>query len=150
MSRNPSESAEDFHDLLVEPLYEYIDEHLDDQRTLLHLLRRYKNKCEWFKREKLFKLWESDKQKGEQNLAQHLYEYLHDQGVNLSIEPSSASGEVDLVADQHGEDRLVADAKIVHGDTGKHYLAKGMRQIYDYTRDYKRAFRIPCRLQSAS
>jgi hypothetical protein len=125
-----------FRAVFVEPLYEYVDEQLDDQGAVLAFLRRYKQKCEWFQRDELFTLWSGNTRVGERRLARHLYEYLFDQGLDFYIEPSSASGEVDLIADQKGGDRLVADAKVFHNDTPKEYIAKGFNQVYRYLLDY--------------
>jgi hypothetical protein len=127
-----------FFSIFLEPLYIYLDEALDDERAMLVLLKRYKHKCEWFVREQLFSLWEKQTEKGEKVLAKHLYEYLFDQGIDFHIEPASASGEIDLLGDQVGDDRLVADAKIFNPDKGrgKAYLAKGFNQIYKYLLDY--------------
>ena len=52
-----NEILEYFKSLFLEPLYEYLDEQLDDQRATLALLRHYKHKCEWFQRGLLFNLW---------------------------------------------------------------------------------------------
>lgn len=136
------EHLEAFRDRFLEPLYEYLDENLDDQRAVLALLRRYKHKCEWFAREDVFKRWEQDTQWGERGLAQHMYEYLHDQGIDLHIEPQSASGEADLIAMQRTDDPLVADAKIFDPDRskGKSYIAKGFAQVYRYTVDFNEPF----------
>jgi hypothetical protein len=126
----------------VEPLYEYLDEQLDDQRAILALLRKYKQKCEWFQRESLFKMWSDDTARGEKRLAMHLYEYLHDQGLEFSIEPASASGEADLVAAQASDDPLILDAKIFDPEKskGKSSLVKAFRQIYSYTVDFTQPF----------
>jgi len=35
-----------FRAMFLEPAYEYLDEQLDDQRAMLALLRKYKQKCE--------------------------------------------------------------------------------------------------------
>jgi len=139
---NFNDQLEHFKSLFLEPLYEYLDEQLDDQRATLALLRRYKHKCEWFQREHLFSLWESDTTRGEKRLALHLYEYLHDQGLDFVIEPSSVSGEVDLVAAQKSDEPLIADAKIFNPEKGrgKEYIAKGFNQIYRYTLDYNEPF----------
>jgi hypothetical protein len=48
-----------FRSHFVEPLYEYIDEHLDDRRAMLAMLERYKQTCEWFQRDVLLKTWTS-------------------------------------------------------------------------------------------
>jgi hypothetical protein len=139
---NFTEMIRAFRDQFLEPLYEYIDEQLDDQRAVLALLRRYKHKCEWFAREGIFNRWKDDTKWGERGLAQHLYEYLHDQGIDLHIEPQSASGEADLIAMQKTDDPLIADAKIFDPDRskGKPYIASGFAQVYRYTIDYNEPF----------
>jgi len=141
-SRKRWEAQEHFFDHYVEFLYDYIDEHLDDQRALLALLRRYKHRCEWFERERLYKLWESDTQNGELRLAEDLYAYLHDQGIDFTMETESASGRIDLVKAQTGMEPLVADVKLFHTDKSKDksYIAKGIGQIYQYTQDFNQPF----------
>ncbi len=135
-------TLESFKSLFLETFYEYLDEQLDDQRAILALLRRYKHKCEWFQREHLYQLWNENTQGGEKLLALHLYEYLHDQGLDFAIEPSSVSGEVDLIAAQRTDDPLIADAKIFNPQQSKGiaYIAKGFNQIYLYTLDYNEPF----------
>jgi hypothetical protein len=126
----------------LEPFYEYLDEHVDDQQAILYVLRRYKQRCEWFRSETLRSGLEADTQKGEKRLAFDLYEFLHEQGISFYIEPSSASGIADLVAEQVGEDRVIADAKLfwpVKGK-GKPYMLSAFHQAYTYARD----FNEPC------
>jgi len=137
-----AERLDFFRETFVEPIYEYLDEQLDDQRAILALLRRYKHKSEWFQREVLYDLWEKNTGSGEKSLAYHLYEYLHDQGIDFSIEPTSASGKPDLISAQDSKDPLIADAKIFCPEKGKDksYLAKGFNQIYQYTLDYNQPF----------
>ena len=65
----------------------------DDRRTVLGLLLKYKHHVEWFRRDDLRAKLEANTQKGEKILACDLYAYLHDQGLDFSIEPSSISGE---------------------------------------------------------
>ncbi len=142
MVKKFNDALEYFNRIFVEPLCVYLSENLDDRGAILALLRRYKHKCEWFQRDKLFKLWESDTGKGENNLKYHLFEYLHDQGfVDFVIEPSSASGEADLVGAQ-GNEPLVAEAKIFNPERskGKTYIVKGFNQIYTYTCDHNQPF----------
>ena len=71
-----------------------------------------------------------------------LYEFLHDQGIQFSIEPQSASGEADLVSIQSYQEAIVADAKIFWPEKGKSvsYLCKGFNQTYLYTTDYNEPF----------
>lgn len=141
-SRHMSEMLDVFRDLFLEPFYEYIDEQLDDQRAILALLRRYKHRCEWFRRNHLFNVWNNDTKKGEKHLSMFLYEYLLDQGIDFNIEPKSVSGEADLVAAQKSDDPLIADVKIFEPNSGrgKDYIAKGFDQIYQYTLDYNEPF----------
>ncbi len=137
---NAQENIEYFYLLFIEPLYEYIDEQLDEQRAIIEFLRRYKHKCEWFQRKNLFDLWNKGTGRGEKLLCLHLYEYLHDQGLDFTIEPSSASGEADIVSSQTGEHPLIADAKIFNPERGKSYICRGFNQIYQYTLDFNENF----------
>lgn len=145
------ECLEFFKDIFVEPLYEYLDEQLDDQRAILGLLRRYKHHCEWFRRNDLLSIFADEKarssesgkkSRGEKQLALHLYEFLHTQGLSFSIEPASISGEADLVAAQDSDDPLIADVKVFDPQSGKNkaYLINGFHQVYQYTLDYNEPF----------
>ena len=133
-----NESLDNFRDLFLEPFYEYLDENLDTTHAVLALLRKYKHRCEWFHRERLLNQYLADTQHGEDCLARDMYEYLFDQGLNLYIEPRSESGRIDLITDQVGEDRLVADAKIfdVDRNKSKSNIVSGYRQTYDYMKDF--------------
>ncbi len=132
------ENVSFFTDLFVEPLYEFIDEQVDNRGAILALLQKFKQKSEWFNRQQLYQAWESDTIRGEYILTQNLYEFLHDQGIEFYIEPSSASGEIDLISSQEGAERLLADAKIFNPDHShdKGYLARGFKQLYTYTLDF--------------
>ncbi|MGD1091557.1 MAG: hypothetical protein ABSB35_06130 [Bryobacteraceae bacterium] len=128
-----------FRTLYLEPFYEYLDEHLDDRLYVLHSLLRYKQACEWFRRKDLFEMAISDTKHGERRLAFNLYEYLHERGLDFSIEPTSASGEADMVAiQQDSREPLIADAKILNPEAskGKSYLIRSFHQVYQYTCDY--------------
>ncbi len=126
--RKPDEALNHFREIFLEPLYEYMDDALDQQGAVLSLLLKYKRKVEWFEREALSQLAAGDERK----LAKHLYAYLFDQGLDFHIEPQSASGEADLVAPE-----LVLDAKVFDGTRrGVQYLASGVHQVHTYTRDF--------------
>lgn len=148
---NFNESLEFFKDMFVEPLYEYLDEQLDDRRAVLAMLGRYKRKCEWFCRSQLQAICAEEAERSEEGtqhgrtekrLALHLYEYLFDQGLSFSIEPTSVSGEADLVAAQQSEDPLIADVKIFDPakNKNKKYIITGFHQVYQYTLDYHEPF----------
>lgn len=135
------EAVETIREVFLEPLYEYVDEQLDDQRAMLALLLRYKHRSEWFYRDHLGAIVEREPQRGEKLLVIDLYSYLYDQGIDFAIEPSSITGEIDLIAAQGSEDPLLADAKIFDGDKrGKAYIRKAFNQIYTYTQQYNEPF----------
>ncbi len=126
--RKHEDALNHFRELFLEPLYEYLDDALDQQGAVLSLLLKYKHKVEWFDREILIQLAAGD----ERTLAKHLYAYLFDQGLEFHIEPQSASGEADLVAPE-----LVLDAKVFDGSRrGVSYLASGVHQVHTYARDF--------------
>ena len=132
------ENVRGFTETFLEPLYDYIDENLDDTGATLAILERYKRRTEWFHRDRLYRLWESDTRRGERHIAMDLYEYLFSEGVDFFIEPSSASGEADMVSSQEGETPLIADAKIFVPERSKgvSYIAAGFNQLYNYTLDF--------------
>jgi hypothetical protein len=128
-------------EIFLDPFYEYVDEQLDDQRAMLALLLRYKHRSEWFHRERLFTLCQEETAHAENRLALDLYAFLYDQGIDFTIEPSSITGEVDLIAAQNTPDPLLLDAKVFDGDgRGKVYLRKGFGQVYTYTQQHNEAF----------
>ena len=133
---------EAFRETYLEPLFDYIDEHIDDKRVVLVLLKKFKHRCEWFHRESLFEKFKDETGQGERNLAKRLYEYLHDQGVQFHIEPESVAGRIDLISTQTGKDRLVADAKLFNPDRkqDRGYIIKAFRQVYDYAKEYNETF----------
>ncbi len=131
-----------FRKTYVEPLFDYLDEQIEGKHLTLTLLRKYKHRCEWFRREQMLDTWKENTKQGEKLLVSDLYEYLHDQGVQFHIEPQSDSGRIDLISNQSGKDRLLADAKIFNADGSQDrgYIVKGFRQLYDYIKDYHETF----------
>ena len=119
-----------------EPYYEFLDENIDDKQAILKVIRDYKHRCEWFRKEKVLECAE-DSRRAESRLAADLYEYLHESGVEFSIEPKSASGIPDFILDQTGQ-RIIADAKIFDpsNSKGKAYLISGFHQVYTYLKDF--------------
>ena len=134
--------VEAFCKTYVEVLFDYLDEEINDKRMTLFLIKKFKHRCEWFCRDEMLTKWKENTKTGESLLARDFYKYLHDQGIEFQIGPHSASGEVDLLSSQVGNDRLVADAKIFdpRGGRGIGYIAKGYRQIYEYTKDHNEPF----------
>ena len=141
-AENVNDAMDKLRTVFLEPFYEYVDEHIDDQQAILYFLRKYKHRCEWFHRDRLRGLASDETGKAESSLAFDLYEYVHDQGINFSIEPKSASGRPDLITEQVGDDKVVADAKVFWPERSKDrsYMVKGFNQVYTYLRDYNEPF----------
>lgn len=139
---NPEENIELFREEFLNPFYEYINEHIDDQHNVLYLLGKYMHRCEWFHSERLRRVVINDTSRGEKKLALDLYEYLHDSGIDFNIEPKSASGIPDFVIEQIGDNRIIADTKIYWPEKSKNksYIIHGFNQIYTYLCDFNEAF----------
>ncbi len=121
-----------FHSNLVEPLYRYLDEHLDDERVILALLLRFRKKTEWFHKERAYNNLMEDSRKGEKTVALMLYEFLFDQGLDFHIEPSTSIGRPDAVSDYIRGEEFVLDVKLMREAGDKSYLIKGFNQVYQY------------------
>lgn len=129
------ENIDGFREAVLEPFYEYLDDALDQQVAVLSLLLKYKKRTEWFTREDLRARMEAVSGRAEHILAMDLYGYLHDQGLDFSIEPASASGEIDLFSPE-----LLLDAKVFDGEKrAVPYIVKGVQQIHTYTRDFNQS-----------
>ncbi|MEI7827137.1 MAG: hypothetical protein WCI87_04990 [Euryarchaeota archaeon] len=121
-----------FKTLFVIPLYEYLDERLDDIKVLVTILARYKQKSEWFESERLFDRLGEETRKAEEHLKSDLFDYLHDQGVDLTIEPYSVKGRIDLILDQKGENRVFAEAKVLRSLKERGRIIEGFSQLLTY------------------
>jgi hypothetical protein len=127
---------------VVEPLFGYLQEQIDNSRMMLALLNKYKKRCEWFRQQDLLNKCRKNTKNGEKTLLGDLCEYLHEQGVEFHIEPKSASGRIDLISEQTGPDKLAAEAKIFSARKGQdcQSVIRGFRQLYDYTKDFNEPF----------
>jgi hypothetical protein len=131
---------------VVAPFCEYLDEKLDERQTILGLLVRYKNRCEWFNRQSLRKIAADEQAMAgdvkeraevEKVLKEDLYRYLHDQGLEFIIEPKSDKGEIDLIADQVVGCRKYLEGKVFDNkNRNKGYIIKGFGQLLHYLRQY--------------
>ncbi|MEX2411080.1 MAG: hypothetical protein WD607_06850 [Candidatus Paceibacterota bacterium] len=136
------EALEVIRDLIIDSLYEYLDEEIDFRNSIYLLLLKYKQRSEWFKRNRLSKYASDGLENldGEKALAFNLQEYVLDQGVEFFVEPTSSSGIADLILrDSHGQ-YLIIDAKFIKEGSRKSNiikkLADGFHQVYRYCEDY--------------
>src|SRR6266852_6980326 len=126
-----------YRDWYVEPLFEYLDEVLEDSNIILGTLTRYKCKVEWYRRHELQRLFSDNSSQGEKVLANHMYEYLFDKGIQFNVEPQSASGRPDVIALEDSDHKFIGDAKVFDASgRGASYIKKGLYQVYQYCCDY--------------
>jgi hypothetical protein len=137
-SSSIAKAADRFREKYLNPFYEYIDEQIEDRNVVLAELIRFKHLAEWFRRSQLWNRLKDEPGSGEKRLAFAVYEFLFEQGIDFHIEPSSASGEADMVSAQHSPTPLVADVKIFDPDSsrGSSYIKRGFHQVYAYLQDF--------------
>ena len=134
--------AHRFGHTVVRPLVDYLKDRVEEGEATLSLLKRYRRRCEWFGRERLHALYQSDTRHGEERLDADLREYLVDQGVPFPFsQPKSPSGEVDIVA-YDGDERMTIEVKLFlgTGSRSRAYVRKGFSQARRYARDYDQPY----------
>lgn len=76
----------------------------------------------------------------EKVLKEDLYLYLHDQGIEFTIEPSSDRGEIDLIVDQILNDLKYLEGKVFDNKSrDKSDIINGFGQLLHYLRQYNAA-----------
>ena len=128
-----------FTEAVVEPLVNYLDDQIDDGGNVLYLVERFKMKAEWFRRKELYCLYQGDTSAGERNLDLELRAGLFDGGIDYPFsQPSSPSGQADVVALLESDDPLVLEIKVFDPDRnrGKRHLRQGFQQVLRYAQDY--------------
>ena len=127
-----------YKDWYVEPLFNYLDETLDDANVVLAMLTRYKEKVEWYRRDEVLSKYMTDTSRGEKNVKRHMFEFLFDQGLAFHVEPLTASGEPDVVSLHDSQYKFIGEIKIFdsEGSRGAAYIKKAFYQTYQYCLDY--------------
>lgn len=139
IKKDPLEAIKD---IAVRDLYEYLDEQLDGINAVNGLLRKYKQSVEWFQRDRIQQIFDEGYggKKGERALALHLQHYIFNQGVEFIVEPSSASGEADLLLRDPSGQYTIIDAKLINRDAAPsdiaRKIAEGFNQVARYCGDY--------------
>ena len=136
------DAIREIRDVAFDGLFEYLDERLDSRNVILALLYKYKQRSEWFRRERLRQCAQNglEGRKGEPALAIDLHEYLLDQSVEFFIEATSAKGEPDIVLRESDGKYVVVDAKYLKENYNsseiKRKLAEGFHQVFQYCNDF--------------
>lgn len=125
----------------IEPLINYLEEHVGQAGDLIHLFARFQRRVEWFDRSELWARYTADTRVGEEVYDEHLRRYLFDQGVDYPFsQPDSPSGTADVVGDLDTDDPLICEVKLFDGDQyTPAYLGKGVQQAISYAKDYGKA-----------
>lgn len=126
----------------IPSVHDYLREQVEERNAVIGLLRKYKTRCEWYRRDRLRSAAAEglEGRRSERALAFDLYEYLYDQGVDFAIESATASGEPDLTSSDAGGQPLVADAKYITDDSKvRETMAAGFRQVLRYCQDKNEA-----------
>ena len=132
----------DMTDSIVDPLVYFLLDQIDEAGNVLYLIERFKLKAEWFRRESLYSLYVSDTSVGEKNLDRELRSGLFDGGIDYPFsQPSSPSGEADIVALLGSDDPLVLEVKIFDpaNSKTKGHLQQGFHQVLRYSDDYNQS-----------
>jgi hypothetical protein len=126
-----------FNALFLEPFIYFILNKTQKPIWALGILQKYKHRTEWFNKEKLNSIATIDSSKTEDSLKSNLYKYLFDKGVELFIEPSSPSGEIDFIGSQKNtKEKLLVEGKVFDGaNRGKNYIIKGIFQLLTYIKE---------------
>jgi hypothetical protein len=136
------EAIHAIRDVAFDGLFEYLDERLDSRNIILALLLKYKQRSEWFRRERLRQYAQNglEGKKGEHALTIDLHEYLLDQSVEFFIEANSAKGKPDIVLRESDGKYIVVDAKYLRENDKpsdiKSKLADGFHQVFQYCDDF--------------
>ena len=138
--RNMNEILNDLNEAVLDPLFNYLDDRIDDTGNVLYQLQRFKRKAEWFRQQELQKMYRDATGSGEKNLDRVLREALFDGGVDFPFsQPDSPSGRADIVSLDDSNDPLVLEVKVFDPDRskGKRHLCQGFHQVLRYANDYQ-------------
>lgn len=128
----------------IEPLFDYLDEGLDDQAQVLGALLRFRQWCEWFgyrEAERRLQIEEDAaiaacrNRQPEDVLQTLMFEHLFLMGLSLSKdvsrEPDTGVGRPDFMFLLHGQP-IATEVKLFPDSGGKPGLSKGLNQLLTY------------------
>ena len=129
----------DLTEAVVDPFVGFLHDRIDDGGNVLFIIQRYKLQVEWFKRNELYYLYKNNTSVGEANLDKHLRAALFEGGIDYPFsQPSSPSGEADVVALLGSNDPVVLEVKVFDPELGRNsrHLSQGFHQVLRYSNDY--------------
>jgi hypothetical protein len=90
---NINDTWREFAERILRPLFDYLDERVGTESSVLYTLERYVRRVEWFERDELHQRYLANRQNGEGVYNLDLRKFLFSEGINMPFsEAKSASG----------------------------------------------------------
>jgi len=139
-STNMNDMWQEFTERIIRPLFDYLDEPVGAESSVVYTLERYARRVEWFDRDVLYDRAMADTQKTEDVYDADLRRFLFSEGIDMPFsQAKSASGLSDVLTELDTDDPVVCEVKIFDGEgRGKQYLAKGVHQVAHYAEDHRK------------
>jgi hypothetical protein len=117
------------------PLFDFLNERVAQDSSVLYMLDRFVRLVEWFDRNTLHEEYTKNTRQGEAVYDRALRRFLFQEGVNMPFsQTKSASGLSDVLSDLETEDPLICEVKLFVDE--KRPLAGGVHQAVLYAQDY--------------
>lgn len=135
---NINDMWREFAERILRSLFDYLEERVGAESSILYVLERYVRRVEWFDRDELYARAMADTRKTEEVYDADLRRFLFGEGINMPFsQAQSASGLSDVLTDLDTDDPLVCEVKVFDaGNRGKRHLASGVHQAISYATDY--------------
>ena len=135
---NRNDMWREFAERILRPLFDYLDERIGAESSMLYTLERYVRRVEWFERDDLYQRYLADRQNGEAVYDLDLRKFLFSEGINMPFsQAKSASGLSDVLTDLDTDDPFIGEVKLFDAvNHGKRELATGVNQAILYAQDW--------------
>jgi hypothetical protein len=135
---NLNDAARALVERVYQPLFDYFDEQIAAESSVLYMLDRFVRTIEWFDRADLYAAYQANTQQGEAVYDRALRKFLFGEGINMPFsQTKSASGLSDVLSDLESENPLICEVKLYLDD--KRTLAGGVHQALLYAGDHGRS-----------
>jgi hypothetical protein len=137
---NITDMWREFAERILRPMFDYLDERLGAESSVLYTLERYVRRVEWFERDDLYQRYLANRQSGEEVYDRDLRKFLFSEGINMPFsQAKSASGLSDVLTDLDTDDPFIGEVKLFDADNhGKRELATGVNQATQYAQDWRK------------
>ena len=127
----------DFAERILRPLFDYLDERVGEESSVLYALERYVRRVEWFDREDLYGRAMARPRKAEEVYDADLRRFLFAEGINMPFsQAKSPSGSLTCSPSSTPTTRSSAKSRSYGAGRGKRHLAGGVNQAIAYASDY--------------